>query len=62
MICPDCGYNMVPDNSDYGYGCVVCDPPEEGEEGEDDSNREGSEGELVPFSGNQRMRRLRNKK
>ena len=33
MICPKCGYNMVPDNSDYGYGCVVCAPPEEEEEG-----------------------------
>jgi hypothetical protein len=32
MICPDCGYNMVPDQSEYGYGCVVCDPPDEREE------------------------------
>ena len=31
MICPDCGYNMVPDKSEYGYGCIVCNPPEEGD-------------------------------
>ena len=37
MICPDCGYNMVKDDSEYGYSCVVCEPKKEVSDEDEDT-------------------------
>ena len=40
MICPECGYNMVPDKSAYWYGCIVCETVVEEEEATEEEAEE----------------------